>query len=154
MRGEYSRIFTSASSRYGSPPHAWGIRLRCNRQVPRLRFTPTCVGNTPAPPCSAHIRPVHPHMRGEYLFRTPLPGALIGSPPHAWGIRSHYPHLRPWYRFTPTCVGNTLTTESRPGFLTVHPHMRGEYVFHPGSNPKDHGSPPHAWGIPHHARLV
>ena len=31
-------------------------------------------------------------------------------------------------RFTPTCVGNMLYAEIRCRGLSVHPHMRGEYI--------------------------
>ena len=134
----------------GSSPRAWGTRhqvllqpfdlpvhphVRGEHSIDspiestRMRFIPTCVGNTSfvlaAPPDCA----VHPHVRGEH---GPL-GVLPGTGP----------------RFIPTCVGNTsitiwsyfACTGSSPrawgtpemhdpscNRQTVHPHVRGEHV--------------------------
>ena len=94
------------------------------------RFTPTCVGTTTCGWACRSRRPVHPHVRGDdanddYLFRQG-----DGSPPRAWGrptparsrpvAASVHPHVRGDdehhqpiscrnERFTPTCVGTTLT---------------------------------------------
>ena len=72
------------------------------------------------------------------------------------------------FRFTPTCVGNTLKhlksdppppgspphawgilsiTEQKCPLSAVHPHMRGEYDGGWHNGPSIIGSPPHAWGI-------
>ena len=88
MRGEYTTSTASLSARCGSPPHAWGIHRGSRpRRAATLRgFTPTCVGNTRPASAPPPPRPVHPHMRGEYVkceHAQPLP---LGSPPHAWGI--------------------------------------------------------------------
>src|SRR5690606_34269634 len=69
----------------GSPPRAWGRRVR-HRRVWRLgRFTPTRVGTacglTPIPTCRA----VHPHARGDGRPLNRAVGVLNGSPPRAWG---------------------------------------------------------------------
>ena len=47
-------------------------------------------------------------MRGEYITAVSYDGAEI--------------------RFIPTCVGNTNTVIVYSFIITVHPHMRGEYV--------------------------
>ena len=128
MRGEYPLNTVRLAISTGSPPHAWGIRVHHMAVLVGGRFTPTCVGNTSAA------------FSGL--------STLSGSPPHAWGILSvsRTPHCQP--RFTPTCVGNTFPNSFKPFFLTVHPHMRGEYYLFYFRFCYCYGSPPHAWGIP------
>src|SRR5436853_233505 len=72
MRGEYSAEHWGGTPRNGSPPHAWGIRLLQRESVYRVRFTPTCVGNTGAVRRRLAETAVHPHMRGEYLSSAAL----------------------------------------------------------------------------------
>ena len=129
MRGEYA---ISYSARAGWP-----------------RFTPTCVGNTAA----LHVAVMRadgspPHAWGIPTWRVIGSSMPAGSPPHAWGILARsasqssavavHPHMRGEYtgyppspcqrwRFTPTCVGNTLALSVRSCRCS--------------------GSPPHAWGI-------
>ena len=129
MRGEYQNDGKGFSIISGSPPHAWGIH-NVERRIPgNIRFTPTCVGNT--------------YRR----WRTLTP--RNGSPPHAWGIHTSIGDDDVAPRFTPTCVGNTYcfaissvrlsgspphawgirkVNEDGSITITVHPHMRGEYV--------------------------
>ena len=57
-----------------------------------------------------------------------------------------YAALADW-RFTPTCVGNTVPSLSLYTTLPVHPHMRGEYPVKDLDELAAFGSPPHAWGI-------
>ena len=57
-----------AQPQFGSPPHAWGIRLT-------------------APP-AWRSQSVHPHTRGEYDELRVQSFIADGSPPHAWGIRA------------------------------------------------------------------
>ena len=87
MRGEYGGKGGSVNANAGSPPHAWGIHIFALLSGRRLRFTPTCVGNTQA--------------QGKTLAEA------RGSPPHAWGIHVSTTSLVTPFRFTPTCVGNT-----------------------------------------------
>ena len=128
--GNTSSRFIWSSFSTGSPPPAWGTLShrschRCTRTVhPHLRgehvvvsryasedarFTPTCVGNTGA--ClGSDTRPaVHPHLRGEHVLDVVRLRLGLGSPPPAWGTRSRLVQSLAYPRFTPTCVGNTLT---------------------------------------------
>ena len=109
-----------------SPPHAWGTLDLVRQGHHLVRSIPTCVGNTP--PLSSRTSPVsvHPHMRGERPIVGMKEWGGNGSPPHAWGILHDFLIHFAVVRFTPTCVGNTL---SHWYFL---------------KNPS--GSPPHAWG--------
>src|SRR3989442_1789004 len=45
-RGEYCNVPLESFTPHGSPPHAWGIRLRSKLGRASCRFTPTRVGNT------------------------------------------------------------------------------------------------------------
>ena len=67
MRGEYICWAGAFGWPLGSSPHAWGILLPPLGLDEALRFIPTCVGNTPRRRAPAACRPVHPHMRGEYV---------------------------------------------------------------------------------------
>ena len=167
MRGEYDGQLDGKRALRGSPPHAWGIRTDNVRGYIWNRFTPTCVGNTHAVLFGLAGKSVHPHMRGEYENATEVPclqpvhphmrgeyqGALgkyvlvDGSPPHAWGILVGGFDLRLAFRFTPTCVGNTALESISHSWITVHPHMRGEYNLSEDNHARVIGSPPHAWGI-------
>ena len=86
-------------------------------------------------------------MRGEYILR--LSGGLrpCGSSPHAWGILAGGMVPPAAGRFIPTCVGNTIAQAVQSGKLTVHPHMRGEYLAPRDDSAFKGGSSPHAWGI-------
>ena len=67
MRGEYIFSLNFFVYSFGSPPHAWGIRLQNSLGYFTFWFTPTCVGNTPLINAGFQANAVHPHMRGEYL---------------------------------------------------------------------------------------
>ena len=70
----------------GSPPLAWGVgRSRLYASATK-RFTPTRVGSCGDSsggyvPCA-----VHPHSRGELLFKFRRECVELGSPPLAWGV--------------------------------------------------------------------
>ncbi len=167
MRGEYQYDSFNSQPINGSPPRAWGIRKRGNGSSSEYRFTPTCVGNTPAWHKSSQYPTVHPHVRGEYEIVPRNARALVGSPPRAWGIRTTFGRFRlpigspprAWgilftnclnrggNRFTPTCVGNTCALQQSGRNRPVHPHVRGEYAIGKYYETVGFGSPPRAWGI-------
>ena len=70
-------------------------------------------------------------MRGEYANGYMDMTEVGGSSPHAWGIRHADAGSNDSGRFIPTCVGNTPCPAALPGGSSVHPHMRGEYIFWP-----------------------
>ena len=138
----------SSAGTPGSSPRAWGIREKIVNFCFHIRFIPTCVGNTRLVAASNGRTSVHPHVRGEYIFKNPGHSPIIGSSPRAWGI-----HARPISgslaaRFIPTCVGNTVSSFGGVRMETVHPHVRGEYHTPPCPVALEHGSSPRAWGIP------
>ena len=147
MRGEYGNLAVVVAALPGSSPHAWGIPHWSASGRWTLRFIPTCVGNTAAKKATCPWSAVHPHMRGEY----PPPAArdieAVGSSPHAWGIRRSCGWWWRWWRFIPTCVGNTYKEDNKNNGYSVHPHMRGEYLRLDMRGDVLVGSSPHAWGI-------
>src|SRR3712207_863690 len=71
---------------------------------------------------------------------------VTGSPPRAWG---QLPQQRPEPRrprFTPTRVGTAGSVARSRSWWSVHPHARGDSVDAATLRPREHGSPPRAWG--------
>src|SRR5688572_19290180 len=78
---------------FGSPPRAWG---RLHRASPEQE-----------------LLPVHPHVRGDDRVELFEPGLGFGSPPRAWGRLFLDARRKVTLRFTPTCVGTTITSALR-----------------------------------------
>jgi len=68
LRGEYATDPVNLVTDAGSPPPAWGIQHDQDGYKTKLRFTPTCVGNTSFNLSAILSSAVHPHLRGEYVF--------------------------------------------------------------------------------------
>src|SRR5690606_18066800 len=121
--------------------HNGGSPVHCRR----LRFIPTCVGNTPWQYYIPLAYPVHPHVRGEHDCGSFSGVSLGGSSPRAWGTLVLV-LLTAWLkRFIPTCVGNTLGFRGSRSDSTVHPHVRGEHRSSDVDLAMPHGSSPRAW---------
>ncbi len=151
--GEYTHAAPSTSNPPGSPPRVWGIRVAERREWNKVRFTPTCVGNTASYPCRSFSAPVHPHVCGEYSWLSQPLSWSHGSPPRVWGIPPARPRRRFRFRFTPTCVGNTGVDACTVDRKAVHPHVCGEYAGDAFCREGGGGSPPRVWGI-HPTRRV
>ena len=107
MRGELSVPLLNSPMSTGSSPHAWGTRGRRRVTRYRVRFIPTCVGNSICVDCVL-LRPlVHPHMRGELRRDRAGDEPGHGSSPHAWGTPTSVVTDVRSPRFIPTCVGNS-----------------------------------------------
>ncbi len=147
IRGEYYFFLDGRADYFGSSPHTWGILKVLAPAILGYRFIPTYVGNTLAQAEIMGCDTVHPHIRGEYIYRYTLSQYLIGSSPHTWGILAATCSDRQSRRFIPTYVGNTQP--QTPSFLppAVHPHIRGEYMLNPNLVKSFDGSSPHTWGI-------
>src|ERR1017187_2848962 len=86
---------------YGSLPTRVGTTLlRCHRRE-AYRFTPTRVGTTTVPRVPGSPQSVHPHARGDNVFRARPAPVKRGSPPRAWGQRGTGLHRWGSPRFTP-----------------------------------------------------
>ncbi len=110
--------------------------------------------------------PVHPHLRGDNrvkdVERLPQDGSphlggdnppskssgsySIGSPPLAWGQLLQGLEQGFTNRFTPTCVGIIVVPSNSTPRRPVHPHLRGDNLFHDTGFVPLAGSPPLAWG--------
>ena len=145
--GEYLATVQADYDLCGSPPRVWGIHLHLVSDWDPTRFTPTCVGNTTVAYCPNAMKPVHPHVCGEYGPLSYELATINGSPPRVWGIRRHRGRHCGQPRFTPTCVGNTVGQTRRLASPTVHPHVCGEYGIPDVMLAIATGSPPRVWGI-------
>jgi len=65
-RGDHGGSFTTALPGGGSPPHAWGPRVKPSWVRIPLRFTPTRVGTTLTACACQSLSTVHPHTRGDH----------------------------------------------------------------------------------------
>ena len=146
MRGELIAINEDTVKVTGSSPHAWGTPLDRVSLGCAVRFIPTCVGNSFRVRIGLSDGSVHPHMRGE-LIRIKIKLVLdLGSSPHAWGTHLDSADRAPFFRFIPTCVGNSSAAVGFLHFDSVHPHMRGELFAPSAISMMAFGSSPHAWG--------
>ena len=92
------------------------------------------------------ITAVHPHVRGDDLYRLLDFSQSAGSPPRAWGRLFGRNSVDRRNRFTPTCVGTTIHKISVSGISPVHPHVRGDDSMVKNLSSGVVGSPPRAWG--------
>ena len=92
LRGEYLIMRGNPGVPAGSSPLAWGIPQQMLTEQRKVRFIPTCVGNTSINRRIQQVGTVHPHLRGEYPIMLYLNTCYFGSSPLAWGIR--YPNSR------------------------------------------------------------
>ncbi len=100
MRGELLVAVWGVGGHYGSSPHAWGTPYIRPGKTGKVRFIPTCVGNSTSPATSRRVPSVHPHMRGELGLPRTLVPIDDGSSPHAWG--THFSLLSPEGWFLPS----------------------------------------------------
>ncbi len=125
--GEYAPPIIWAWADNGSSPRVWGIRGAANGESERLRFIPTCVGNTWRGVDAVVSATVHPHVCGEYAQQFERRSDLYGSSPRVWGIRLRQGH--------------------RKSKRAVHPHVCGEYGSSAITLLPLNGSSPRVWGI-------
>ncbi len=130
----------------GPPPRAWGTRHHRIGGLSSFRSTPTRVGNTIPCPGPAGRTTVHPHARGEHMFRGVHIPTPHGPPPRAWGTQHTCSGIAGQSRSTPTRVGNTTVTSATSNPSTVHPHARGEHSSSVTYIRPNSGPPPRAWG--------
>ncbi len=146
VRGEILKPEKTVPFGNGSPPRAWGNPVNVRGAFPLVRFTPTCVGKSPSLKPLRSSTTVHPHVRGEIGLAKWMVGAGSGSPPRAWGNRASVSLLNRLPRFTPTCVGKSVSARRHTACDPVHPHVRGEIVRVGSFLAPPFGSPPRAWG--------
>src|SRR2546426_218478 len=69
----------------GTPPRAWGRRVRPVLFAHRLRNTPTRVGRTCCTAGRGSSSTEHPHLGGDNRMRWVTGGAAFGTPPRERG---------------------------------------------------------------------
>ena len=69
---------------------------------------------------------VHPRLRGERDFSSPLATVFSGSSPPARGTGGGAGCSDGRRRFIPACAGNGSTRSGSAAPLSVHPRLRGE----------------------------
>ena len=168
MCGEIRPLCGCGDFPNGSPPRVWGNRDRRQRVRLAYRFTPTCVGKSLQECLPRMPHSVHPHVCGEIKATLNLRHGVRGSPPRVWGNRRRAGIAAHVQRFTPTCVGKSISFSFIMPRIAVHPHVCGEIgdgrrrtAEHDGSPPRvwgnrgrfsraclNHGSPPRVWGNP------
>ena len=113
-----------------------------------FRFIPTGVGNTMRTRLGMVCLPVHPHGCGEHCIKAEAAQVGSGSSPRVWGTLLARPVCVPSWRFIPTGVGNTGSTERSLGIGAVHPHGCGEHLTNSLGVSVMIGSSPRVWGTP------
>ncbi len=147
VRGDYAVRLGVGFGVNGPSPRAWGLLLPILSLGSSLRSIPTCVGTTGGSSGLNGFKPVHPHVRGDYLTSSYGTEPITGPSPRAWGLRLPPALLTGLMRSIPTCVGTTASfllppppprsiptcvgTTNRdhqtPPPTAVHPHVRGDY---------------------------
>jgi len=146
VHGELAQAYRVAAPSYGSSPRAWGTPDVPEGAFRRVRFIPTCMGNSSLGSGGTLRTTVHPHVHGELASSRSTWASFIGSSPRAWGTPLVVQLDFEIGRFIPTCMGNSgsLTTPRR--VLPVHPHVHGELGRARTSTTRMSGSSPRAWG--------
>ena len=107
VHGELFLPYRMSKNVLGSSPRAWGTPYMNARSEPKVRFIPTCMGNSTCMLPIYHDLSVHPHVHGELRIRCIYTYVCIGSSPRAWGTPISIPAMWRVSRFIPTCMGNS-----------------------------------------------
>ena len=144
--GELFTPFRQDHVTSGSSPRVWGTRVGCCGFRSKVRFIPTCVGNSALRRDLRDWISVHPHVCGELKDGSKAITGTAGSSPRVWGTQGRPFFEDAFRRFIPTCVGNSFLLRHLLEILPVHPHVCGELVD--GSNVLAalNGSSPRVWG--------
>ena len=126
--GELCPVAHVLDSTYGSSPRVWGTRDSSSPISPKIRFIPTCVGNSTEFPFGSISTAVHPHVCGELPPSAVISQTSIGSSPRVWG----------------TPVIDSFVQ----GGSAVHPHVCGELFLLTNAGRCVVGSSPRVWGTP------
>ncbi len=85
-------------------------------------------------------------MCGENFESHTKRSAKKGTPPRVWGKLPKYVLTQPTHRYTPTCVGKTVSDSTATLIPKVHPHVCGENEGKVVFLTIDGGTPPRVWG--------
>ena len=85
-------------------------------------------------------------MHGELHSSNVLNRFVSGSSPRAWGTPLKPIKTACFWRFIPTCMGNSSPEMYFHTRHSVHPHVHGELLDRPPGDELVVGSSPRAWG--------
>ena len=108
LRGELARRLRRRTLRPGSSPLARGTHNQTHRYHRQYRFIPACAGNSPTIGALPVKPTVHPRLRGELSFLSPVSDLIGGSSPLARGTQFRDETTFATDRFIPACAGNSL----------------------------------------------
>ena len=167
-RGVYKALLFRHFWSPGSSPHARGLqptdaeRVRPDRIIParagftfprhrlrpRGRIIPARAGFTRRSVHWLPNREDHPRTRGVYatLLRKSIRG--LGSSPHARGLRAGARKRQPGTGIIPARAGFTGRHHDGWCWWSDHPRTRGVYPLRTEESVLQHGSSPHARGLP------
>ena len=141
---------TRGKSIAGSSPRARGTVHKPNSPPALARFIPACAGNRRAGSRACGRWPVHPRVRGEQTEGGCMEYRGYGSSPRARGTGNCANDRWTFRRFIPACAGNRTCTARAPGWVSVHPRVRGEQrgyhincLYYAGSSPRARGTGHH-----------
>ena len=129
-----------------TPPRAWGRPVIGFQATRSEGNTPTGVGKTVPPSGACAAGRKHPHGRGEDHSLLARRGALLETPPRAWGRLMEGWCRAVTKRNTPTGVGKTVRTDRACRCPQKHPHGRGEDHLRSPRERLAQETPPRAWG--------
>ncbi len=144
--GENAYKIVSYLVQGGPSPRVWGELLPVFVGRLDLRTIPTCVGRTASFHLHCKLNPDHPHVCGENVRAPAQPSFEFGPSPRVWGEQ----FLLGWSiqisRTIPTCVGRTLSSQSRQNKSSDHPHVCGENDYVGKVLTFTDGPSPRVWG--------
>ena len=130
----------------GSPPRVRGTVSKQANNLPAVRITPACAGNSAAEGVGEGAELDHPRVCGEQCFAV-IPGPVrIGSPPRVRGTALPRRHYSFELRITPACAGNSSGAICRRNFYRDHPRVCGEQAVAVPFSREPPGSPPRVRG--------
>ena len=147
MRGVYAPPAREATSRWGSSPHARGLRWVGQARRWGRGIIPACAGFTRRGPRRRAPEPDHPRMRGVYGPIIRRSEALPGSSPHARGLLCRMDAHTIGGRIIPACAGFTASRSCCSCCSWDHPRMRGVYAGGPVALEADAGIIPACAGF-------
>ena len=126
--GELKRAPSISEADCGSSPRVWGTPRPRLYRLPRWRFIPACVGNSPHHAGRTDGHEVHPRVCGELSTLRVSMILPAGSSPRVWGTRMGTGHYIKCHRFIPACVGNSASDTVCQTWVSVHPRVCGELI--------------------------
>ena len=148
QRGANFVVSNETATKYDSSPPARGRLCIILRRSARLRFSPSCEGQTKFTKRKKKSAAIHPLLRGaDKQHSVQIPTELDSSPP-ARGRHQKHIVYQPDSRFIPSCEGQTFGKIQYYYRETIHPLLRGADSQSVPEFLRQHDSSPPARGRP------